>query len=142
MLLTGVALGLTMLVRRELLGVWPAPGQVSAHAHLILVGAVIQLIFGVAWWMFPRPLRTDPQPSEPMARLTWWLLTVGTLARALAEGIAPAGTLPLVVVGGGLLQVLGMVAAVVALSRRVRPAMRESERARKREGEKARERES
>ena len=56
--------------------------------------------------------------------LTWWLLTVGTLARALAEGVAPAGTLPLVVVGGGVLQVLGMIAAVVALSRRVRPTTR------------------
>ncbi|HRP08848.1 MAG TPA: hypothetical protein PLL69_10215, partial [Gemmatimonadales bacterium] len=115
LLLSGVSLGLFMLARRELLGIWPAPGLVSAHVHLILVGTVMQLIFGVAWWMFPRPLRTDPQPSETAAQVTWWLLTIGTVARAGGEALAPAGTLPLLVLGGGVLQVGGIIAAVVAL---------------------------
>jgi hypothetical protein len=124
MLLLGIALGFTMLVRRELWGIWPAPGLVSAHAHLILVGAVIELIIAVAWWMFPRPARSDPPASETAVHLAWWFLTVGTLARAFAESAPAVGlaTWPMVAVTGGAAQVAGLAAAVVALRRRVRPA--------------------
>jgi hypothetical protein len=134
MLMLGIGLGLVLLVRRELWGVWPHPGLVSAHTHLILVGAVIELIIGTAWWLFPRPARTDPQAPEGAVILAWWCLTAGTLARAAAES-APGlalGSLPWLAVGGGSLQVAGLAAAVVALRRRVRPG------AAKREGEKAR----
>ena len=37
-----VALGVYMLVRRELFGVWPHPYLVSAHAHAVLVGFVMK----------------------------------------------------------------------------------------------------
>lgn len=121
-LLAGVLLGLVALVRRELAGVWPTPGLVSAHAHLVLVGTVMELIIGVAWWFFPRPLRGTPAASHTMATLAWWALTVGTLARALGELAAvPGGPWRWVVVGGGALQVGGLVGAVLALRRRVRP---------------------
>lgn len=123
LLLLGISIGLALLVRRELWGVWPHPGLVSAHTHLILVGAVIQLIIGTAWWLFPRPGREEPQAPESAVRLAWWGLTLGTLVRAGAES-APAigiGSWPLAAVGGGLLQAAGMAAAVLALRRRVRP---------------------
>lgn len=119
----GIGIGLALLVRRELWGVGPHPGLVSAHTHLILVGAVIELIIGTAWWLFPRPARSDPQAPEQVVYLAWWCLTVGTLARACAES-APALGLhrwPLVAVAGGVLQVAGLAAAVLALRRRVRP---------------------
>ena len=122
MLLLGIGVGLVMLIRRELLGVWPHPGLVSAHTHLILVGAVIELIIGTAWWLFPRPSRADPPASEQAVHLAWWCLTVGTLARAVAES-APAvgwGRWPLLAVAGGVLQVAGLASALVALRRRVR----------------------
>jgi heme/copper-type cytochrome/quinol oxidase subunit 1 len=123
-LLVGVALGLWLLIRRELAGRWPEPGLVSAHTHLILVGAVMELIIGVAWWFFPRPLRRDPPASIAAVTLAWWLLTLGTAARAVGESAAAlsAGTswAP-AVVAGGVLQVVGLAAAVVALRRRVRP---------------------
>ena len=123
LLLLGIGIGLVLLVRRELGGVWPHPGLVSAHTHLILVGAVIQLIIGTAWWLFPRPAREEPQAPESMVRLAWWCLTLGTLSRAGAES-GPAiglGAWPLVAVTGGLLQAAGLAAAVTALRRRVRP---------------------
>lgn len=121
-LLLGVVLGFVLLVRRELGGRWPEPGLVSAHTHLILVGAVIELIIGVAWWFFPRPLRHDPPASHRAVVVAWWALTVGTLLRAGGEGVtAMAIGWPPVVVVGGALQVVGLGAAVVALRRRVRP---------------------
>ena len=60
-LMFGLGLGLYMLVRRELGGVWPTLWWVSAHTHAILVGFVMMMILGVALWMFPRPGRDDRQ---------------------------------------------------------------------------------
>ena len=58
-LLFGVGLGVYMLARRELAGVWPTPWWTSAHTHAILVGFVMMMILGVALWMFPRPAKED-----------------------------------------------------------------------------------
>ena len=43
-LFVGLVLGGWMLVRRELLGVWPNPFLVSAHAHAVLIGFVVLTI--------------------------------------------------------------------------------------------------
>jgi heme/copper-type cytochrome/quinol oxidase subunit 1 len=126
--LLGVIIGFTMLVRRELGGVWPHPSLVSVHAHLILVGAVTQIIIGTAWWFFPRPGRNDPPASERAAVLAWWFLTVGTLLRAGGEAAFAIvqARVPLVVIGGGALQLMGMISAVIALRRRVRRGLRDT----------------
>ena len=58
-LIFGVGLGLYMLARRELAGIWSTPWWISAHTHAILVGFVMMMILGVALWMFPRPARDD-----------------------------------------------------------------------------------
>ncbi len=122
-LLTGVLLGLVLLVRRELGGSWPTRGVISAHTHLILVGAVMELIIGVAWWLFPRPVGDQPPASVAAATAAWWGLTLGTAARAVGEAVsigAPRSGWAAVIVAGGTLQVAGLAAAVMALSRRVR----------------------
>lgn len=118
-LLTGVALGFVMLVRRDLLAEWPTRDVVSAHTHLILVGAMLEMIVGTAWWLFPRPGRRDPAAPAWAAEAAWWLLTLGTALRAGAEATGVRGWLSVV---GGLGQLLGIAAAVLALSRRVRPS--------------------
>jgi heme/copper-type cytochrome/quinol oxidase subunit 1 len=124
-LVLGLSLGLWLLVRRELFGIWPTPHLTSAHAHLVLVGTVMQVIAGVALWMFPLPRRgAAPVHEPPWAMIGWWCLAPGTLVRAAAEvarATSAAGVLPLLVVGGGALQVLGMGAVVVALRHRIRP---------------------
>jgi hypothetical protein len=84
-LAVGVGLGLVLLVRRELLGRWPSPYLISGHAHLVLVGAVLETILGTALWMFPRPIRRELPESAGVAIAAWWLLTAGTTLRALAE---------------------------------------------------------
>ncbi len=126
-LATGVGLGLVMLFRRELLGGWPTRGLISAHVHLLLVGAGLELIIGVAWWLFPRPVAGQPPASVTLAALAWWALTIGTAVRAAAEiasaGIAGTAWAATIVSGGGA-QVVGIIAAIAALSRRVRPGAR------------------
>jgi hypothetical protein len=118
-LLTGVGLGFVMLVRRDLLAAWPSRDLISAHTHLILVGAMLETIIGTAWWFFPRPGRLDPAAPAWAAEAAWWLLTLGTALRAVAEATGMRGWLA---VAGGAGQLLGIGAAVVALRRRVRPS--------------------
>ena len=110
-LATGLTIGFTLLVRRELLGVWPSPYLITAHVHAVLVGFVLMMILGVALWMFPRAARDDTRYDPRFAELAWWLVTGGTALRLSSEllraGIgAPA--LRWAVVGAALAQVLGV----------------------------------
>ena len=77
-LLTGLALGLWMIARRELWNIAPTPLEISAHTHVILIGFVMTMILGVALWLFPRPDKTDARYRPGLAELSYWLLTAGT----------------------------------------------------------------
>lgn len=119
----GLAMGFWMLVRRELLGIWPLPHLVSAHAHLVLVGTVMETILGVAIWLFPRPAQGDARHRPWLAEAAWWLITVGTLLRAIAETVRAwdnALLLRWAVVMGGALQLLGLAAGIMYLRPRIR----------------------
>ena len=110
-LLLGIGLGLYMLARRELGGVWPTPWWISAHTHAILVGFVLMMILGVALWMFPRPGRDDRHFDPRLAEAAYWLVAMGTLARVGGELVRPfsaAVALRWVVVAGGTAQALGI----------------------------------
>src|SRR5690606_18795117 len=97
----------------------------SVHAHLILVGAVMQTIIGTALWMFPRPPRAQRRAFEWQAELAWWCLSGGTLIRAVAEWCRlGVPDLKWVVLGGGLLQSAGFLLGVVALRPRIRASVR------------------
>ncbi|MEP6591392.1 MAG: hypothetical protein ABJC19_09440 [Gemmatimonadota bacterium] len=125
MLLAGVLTGLTLLIRRDLFGISPAPLLVSAHAHLLLAGTLFQVVFGVALWMFPRP-QGDRDAGVTAGFLAWWALTIGTVARAAAEIFMSMASHPDVrvfAVVGGSLQVVGMALAILALRPRVRASM-------------------
>jgi len=111
-LLFGVALGVYMLARRELADDWPTPWWVSAHTHAILVGFVMLMILGVALWMFPRPGKEDRQFDVRQAEGAYWLITLGTAARVIAELLRPGNDAQAVrwaVVAGGVAQALGLV---------------------------------
>ena len=84
-LAVGIALGGWMLVSRELRGRAPTEFETSAHTHLIFVGFVMEMILGVALWLFPRPHKNDTRYSPRMVNVAYWLLTVGTAARAAGE---------------------------------------------------------
>lgn len=81
----GTLLGLTMYLGYHFPPLSPLLRLRTTHAHLILVGGIIQLIMGVALWMFPR--RENPPAFTPESdglRL-YFLLNAGTLLRALSE---------------------------------------------------------
>jgi hypothetical protein len=102
-LLAGMLLGgyATLEVNVRGRGVpWPL---ITAHVHLLLVGFVLMLIFGVATWMFPRPARDDARYRPWLAEAIYRVLTVSTAVRALGELGSAAASLR----GGSWLAALG-----------------------------------
>jgi heme/copper-type cytochrome/quinol oxidase subunit 1 len=124
-LFIGLGLGFWMLVRRELLDVWPSPYLVSAHAHVVFVGFIIFMILGVALWLFPRASRGDERYKPVLAELAYWLLLSGTIGRFLGEASHAwysHGVLGWIVVLGGLFQMAGIGVYFWTMWTRIRPA--------------------
>jgi hypothetical protein len=66
------------------------------YFHLLMVGWVTQLIFGIAFWMFPKHSAERPRGSERLGWATYLLLNAGLALRAIAEpwqSLSP-GTVP------------------------------------------------
>jgi hypothetical protein len=80
-LLLGVAVAMP-----SVLPVSPAVGALGpVYFHFFMVGWVAQLIFGVVYWMFPRYSRKQPRGSEILGWVTYGLLNLGLLLRAVGE---------------------------------------------------------
>ena len=123
-LAVGLVLGFWLLVRRELLGRFPHPNLVSAHAHAVLVGFVMFLILGVALWLFPRATKGDTRYSPARAEAAYWILFISTAGRFVAEaGRAWVSWhwLAWVVVLGGLGQLIGLLFYFWVMWTRIRP---------------------
>jgi hypothetical protein len=121
---TGIAIGVWMLARRELWGVYPSPYVASAHAHAILVGFVMMMILGVALWLFPRPEKGDARYSPAAAEAAYWLVALGTAARVAGELARPAvaaAWLRWAVVAAGVAQALGIALFFHTMWSRIRP---------------------
>jgi hypothetical protein len=112
---------LAALVLGVALGLDPAglpAGLRPATFHLLVVGWITQLIFGVAHWMFPRESRDRPRGREPLGWAAFALLNGGLLLRLLSEpGLALSGTW-LGLAGG--LQLVGALCWVVLIWPRVK----------------------
>ncbi len=88
-----------------------------------MVGWVTQMIFGVAYWMFPRISKENPRGWEGLALVTYVTLNVGLIARAVVEPIlalrpAPLWTVTLIL--SAVLQWIGALAFAANTWRRVR----------------------
>ncbi|MGW8227837.1 MAG: hypothetical protein ACWGOW_03000 [Gammaproteobacteria bacterium] len=124
----GLLTGAYMLVRRELFGIWPQPYVVSAHTHAVFVGFVMFMILGVALWLFPRPLRSDPRYRSGLIETVYWLLLAGTLLRFIGEltrAYSNTPSLAWLVMAAGFAQVASLLLYVWTMWYRIRPTMRE-----------------
>lgn len=55
------------------------------YIHLLVFGWLTQLIFGVIYWMFPKYSNQFPRGHESLGWITYGLLNIGLLLRAIAE---------------------------------------------------------
>ena len=120
----GLAIGIWMMAKRDLLGRFPSPYEQSAHTHAILVGFVMMMILGVALWLFPRPAKEDQRYAPELAETAYWLVTIGTATRIAGELARPySGAFPLRVAtfAAGLLQVAGLTVFFYTMWSRIRP---------------------
>lgn len=60
-------------------------GLFPVYIHLLVIGWLTQLIFGVAYWMFPVFTREKPRASENVGWNIYILLNAGLVLRAIAE---------------------------------------------------------
>ncbi len=123
-LAVGLVLGFWLVVQRELMGAYPHPNLVSAHAHAVLIGFVMFLILGVALWLFPRAAKDDTRYSPRRAATAYWILFIATASRFVAEAArawVDSRLLAWVVVLGGLGQVVGLLFYFWVMWTRIRP---------------------
>ncbi|HEY7540449.1 MAG TPA: cbb3-type cytochrome c oxidase subunit I [Methylomirabilota bacterium] len=122
-LIVGVLLGAVVTILQYLLGTYPPRRVITAHVHLLLVGFMLMIVMGVATWMFPRPARDDPRYRPELAEAVYWIMTVSTGLRALAEilsGYTDSAALRVLIALGGLGQAGGVLVFVVNMWSRVR----------------------
>jgi heme/copper-type cytochrome/quinol oxidase subunit 1 len=122
-MIAGVLLGSYVSVGQFLAGAYPPRLVITAHAHLLLVGFMIMIVMGVATWMFPRPAREDRRYRPELAETVYWLMTVATCVRAIAEmlgGYSDSTALRVMIALGGLGQAGGVLLFVVNMWTRVR----------------------
>lgn len=106
-LVAGMACGVLAVLPSELLPAAARRGLSMAAIHVLAVGWITQLVFGVALWMFPRPGRPRSLPDRPLDRVAWGALNAGLLARLAVE---PGWTVP---AGGGAWRWTLLVSAVL-----------------------------
>lgn len=84
-----VKTALVYLVAALLLGVAQPrlPTTGPAYVHMLVVGWITQVIFGVAYWMFPRYTRDAPRGSDRLAIAAYACLNAGLVLRVVAEPV-------------------------------------------------------
>jgi hypothetical protein len=103
------------------------PARVAAvgpvYVHLLVVGWITQMIFGVAYWMFPKYSKEEPRGSDRLAIASYALLNLGLLLRAFGEPahmLHPAAGVGWTLALSAALQWLGGMAFVVNTWARVK----------------------
>ena len=102
---------------------YPSRLVITAHVHLLLVGFMLMIVMGVATWMFPRPARDDLRYRPELAEAVYWIMTVATAVRAIAEVTAPltgSAALRLLIAAGGLGQIVGAILFIANMWSRIR----------------------
>lgn len=121
----GIALAVGILLAGQPL--WHLPAYLAAlfpgYVHLLVIGWLTLLIFGVAYWMFPKASMEQPHGNEMVCWSAYVLLAVGVILRVASEpNIHQAGGTfwGWLLAVSAILQWLGGMALVVVLWKRVK----------------------
>lgn len=120
-ILAGTLLGILMMLAYRVDALAWAPPWRTAHVHMIMVGGIIQMIMGVALWMFPRPSRGDQWPTDAQGWALYALMNGGTLVRsAVGPQVMVSPGWFLAGLTGSVAQAAGIVTFVVLVAPRIR----------------------
>ena len=98
------------------------PGMMPLFWHLLMVGWITQIIFGVSMWMFPGRTREEGLIAQKWAWLTYGFLNAGLLLRVIAEPVVSSSGMALwdiLIVLSGTLQSAAAVTYTIELWPRV-----------------------
>lgn len=120
-LFVGILLGLlTFLSGRIPELAWVSSWR-TVHVHLILVGSVIQIIMGVALWMFPRRKEPPGWTTEREGMALYVGFNAGTVVRSLFEPFAHSGLLSFFLTLSGMAsQILSLLYFLFLIFQRIR----------------------
>ena len=82
-LLSGAILGAGYLVFKAEGWIPTIVTHLGTHQEEMLVGWMVQLVMGVAYWILPRVAEQAPDESARVMWLVFWLLNVGVLVASL-----------------------------------------------------------
>jgi len=89
--------------------------------HLLVIGWLSQMVFGVAYWLFPTRSGAEPRGRAWLGWLCYLSLNIGLLLRVWAEPSTSASALrSAVLLGSAALQLAAAIAFVVNTWPRVR----------------------
>src|SRR5512147_274868 len=84
-----LAIALVLGVLLAARSVWDLPTEISALSpvffHMLMVGWVTQLIFGMLFWMLPKYSKERPRGDEQLAWSAYILINVGLVLRIIGE---------------------------------------------------------
>ena len=75
--MAGVTIGALLLADKGMPGVSPVWPYRSAHIELSVLGWVVQLVMGTAYWILPRHPEGSPRGNRHVAWLSFYLLNAG-----------------------------------------------------------------
>ncbi len=114
-LLTGITLGALMLAEKGIAFDPSVMLILPIHIEFLLVGWLIQLAFGVAFWILPRFGTGAPRGKERLVWAAFVLINLGILLAACQLWLPPA------LLVGRIAEVAGIVLFILASWCRVKP---------------------
>ncbi|KXK16482.1 MAG: hypothetical protein UZ15_CFX003002670 [Chloroflexi bacterium OLB15] len=84
-LVIALTLGALTVIRPAFIAPALLSGLYPVFLHLFIVGWITQLIFGIAYWMFPKQSKEQPRGDIRIARVVFVLLNTGLCLRAIGE---------------------------------------------------------
>ena len=121
----GIALAIGILLAAQSLwsSMLPLAVFFPGYIHLLTVGWLTLLIFGVAYWMFPKYSQVQPRGNDALNWAAFILLNLGLVMRLVGEPLDILRRNALwgwLLVFSALLQWLGGMAFILNLWKRVR----------------------